>query len=95
MATYCAMGYARHMPLQIESPDDEALNRLCSELASRADALDGSGGWPAEQLRLCGEAGVFRWLRLVAARSTAIHSAVAACWNCAMSSLMNNSMVAQ
>ena len=46
---------------QITSPDDAALDRLCQELASRAGALDTSGAWPAEQLRMLGEAGVYRW----------------------------------
>lgn len=45
----------------IQSPDDPALDELCRELASRADALDSSGGWPAEQLDLCGRYGVYRW----------------------------------
>ncbi|HEX4128398.1 MAG TPA: acyl-CoA dehydrogenase family protein [Pirellulales bacterium] len=45
----------------IESPDDAALDDLCRELHQRADALDSSGHWPAEQLRLCANAGVFRW----------------------------------
>ena len=46
---------------QVASPDDAALDRLCQELASRAGALDISGTWPAEQLRMLGEAGVYRW----------------------------------
>jgi alkylation response protein AidB-like acyl-CoA dehydrogenase len=49
-----------HFP-HIESPDDVQLVRLCHELALCADALDEGGEWPAEQLRLCGEYGVFRW----------------------------------
>jgi alkylation response protein AidB-like acyl-CoA dehydrogenase len=49
------------MPAHITSPDDPALAELCRELAARAAALDDSGAWPAEQLRLCGEYGVFRW----------------------------------
>src|SRR5687767_6734088 len=40
---------------------DSQLDRLCQELSSRADALDTGGQWPAEQLRLCGEVGVYRW----------------------------------
>lgn len=51
-----------HMsPSRITTPDDPALAELCRELADRAAALDRSGGWPAEQLRLCGEAGVYEW----------------------------------
>jgi alkylation response protein AidB-like acyl-CoA dehydrogenase len=45
----------------ITSPDDPALAELCLELAALAAALDASGAWPAEQLRLCGEYGVFQW----------------------------------
>jgi alkylation response protein AidB-like acyl-CoA dehydrogenase len=48
-------------PRIINSPDDASLAELCGELASRAGALDLSGDWPAEQLRLCGEYGVFQW----------------------------------
>lgn len=45
----------------IESPRDPRLDQLCQELAARADELDSSGQWPAEQLALCGEYGVYRW----------------------------------
>ena len=45
----------------ITSPDDPALSTLCAELSSRADSLDLSGEWPAEQLRLLGEFGVYQW----------------------------------
>ncbi|HYO26498.1 MAG TPA: acyl-CoA dehydrogenase family protein, partial [Lacipirellulaceae bacterium] len=48
-------------PSIITSPDDPALAELCRELAGRAAALDASGAWPADQLRLCGEYGVFQW----------------------------------
>src|SRR5690606_5793878 len=40
---------------------DPALADLCTELRARADATDATGDWPAEQLQLCGEAGVFEW----------------------------------
>ncbi|TWT78040.1 Glutaryl-CoA dehydrogenase [Posidoniimonas polymericola] len=46
---------------KITSPDSPALAALCQELASRADATDASGEFPAEQIRLCGEAGVYEW----------------------------------
>lgn len=50
------------MPVtKITSPDDPALAELCALLAERAVGMDRSGGWPAEQLRLCGEYGVFEW----------------------------------
>ena len=45
----------------IHSPDDPALDELCAQLAQRASELDVSQEWPSEQLRLCGEAGVYRW----------------------------------
>jgi alkylation response protein AidB-like acyl-CoA dehydrogenase len=43
------------------TPDDPALDELCSRLAELAPALDEPDAWPAEQLRLCADAGVFRW----------------------------------
>jgi alkylation response protein AidB-like acyl-CoA dehydrogenase len=46
---------------KITTPDDPALADLCAELSARADATDAIGDWPGEQLRLCGEAGVFEW----------------------------------
>ena len=50
------------MTLQrITTPDDLALDALCARLAELAPALDAPGAWPAEQLRLCGEAGVYEW----------------------------------
>ena len=50
------------MPItKITSPDDPALDELCEKLASLARELDVSGEWPARQLELCGEYGVFEW----------------------------------
>src|SRR5262245_26967794 len=46
---------------RITSPDDPALAELCSQLADRAAETDRTGQWPAEQLRLCGQYGVFQW----------------------------------
>ncbi len=46
---------------RITSPDDDALTELCDELRSRAAEVDRSQAWPAESMRLCGEAGVFEW----------------------------------
>ena len=46
---------------KITSPDDPALAELCALLAERAVEMDRDGQWPAEQLRLCGEYGVFEW----------------------------------
>jgi butyryl-CoA dehydrogenase len=48
-------------PQHITSPDDSTLDALCSRLVELAPALDHADAWPAEQLRLCGEAGVFEW----------------------------------
>jgi alkylation response protein AidB-like acyl-CoA dehydrogenase len=45
----------------ITSPDDAALTRLCDALARLGGELDRTERWPREQMRLCGEAGVFRW----------------------------------
>ncbi len=45
----------------ITSPDDPLLERLCARLAELAPGLEQPGAWPGEQLRLCGEAGVFEW----------------------------------
>jgi alkylation response protein AidB-like acyl-CoA dehydrogenase len=47
--------------MKINSPDDSALTKLCDRLAAAGADLDRSGRWPAEQLRWCGEAGVFEW----------------------------------
>src|SRR5439155_3040253 len=50
------------MPLErITAPSDAALDTLCARLAELSPSLDAQGAWPAEQLRLCGEAGVFEW----------------------------------
>lgn len=50
------------MPLTIvRSPSDSALDELCQCLAEGADQIDRHGTWPAEQLELCGEAGVYEW----------------------------------
>lgn len=45
----------------VTNPDDPKLASLCRELAARASDLDKSGRWPAEQLDLCGRAGVYQW----------------------------------
>jgi alkylation response protein AidB-like acyl-CoA dehydrogenase len=46
---------------KITSPDSPELNELCDRLAERAAELDHAPRWPAEQLRLCGEYGVYEW----------------------------------
>jgi alkylation response protein AidB-like acyl-CoA dehydrogenase len=45
----------------ITQPDDPALDALCEQLAAMAAELERSERWPAEQLKLCGDAGVFSW----------------------------------
>jgi butyryl-CoA dehydrogenase len=46
---------------RITSPDAQALDGLCAELADLSSTLETQSAWPAEQLALCGEAGVFEW----------------------------------
>ena len=48
----------------ITSPDSPQLEQLCDELVRLAPKLEQPGAWPAELLRLCGEAGVFEWFVL-------------------------------
>ncbi len=48
-------------PKKINSPDDPALAELGAQLAQRAADLDCTGHWPTDQLRLCGEYGVYEW----------------------------------
>jgi alkylation response protein AidB-like acyl-CoA dehydrogenase len=45
----------------ILSPDEPAFETLCRRLSANADALDAEGAWPAEQLELCRQQGVFGW----------------------------------
>ena len=45
----------------ITSPDSPKLDALGAALLELTPKLDAPGAWPAEQLRLCGEAGVFEW----------------------------------
>ncbi len=45
----------------IATPDSPELEELCQRLASAASSLDQQRAWPVEQLRDCGQAGVFRW----------------------------------
>lgn len=46
---------------KIRTPDSPALAELCDALASMASDLDRTGNWPARQLELCGEYGIFEW----------------------------------
>lgn len=46
---------------RVTSADDSQFDELASRLIALAPTLDRPNSWPAEQLRLCGEAGVFEW----------------------------------
>lgn len=46
---------------RITSPDDPALSELCEKLTQLADETDQKNLWPAKQLQLCGQGGVFEW----------------------------------
>ena len=45
---------------RITSPNDPALAELCQRLRELGETLE-AAAWPEEQLRLCGEYGVFEW----------------------------------
>jgi alkylation response protein AidB-like acyl-CoA dehydrogenase len=45
----------------IRSPTDPAIEALATELARLGGELDQTEAWPTEQLRMCGQAGVFEW----------------------------------
>ncbi len=45
----------------IATPADSSLDALCDQLKHLSGELDRTEKWPREQLRLCGEAGVFAW----------------------------------
>jgi alkylation response protein AidB-like acyl-CoA dehydrogenase len=45
----------------ITSPDSPEITELCARLAEMAIDLDRRPRWPEEQLRLCGEYGVYEW----------------------------------
>jgi alkylation response protein AidB-like acyl-CoA dehydrogenase len=46
---------------EILKPENSELEVLCAALAAGAEQLDRSGDWPAEQLQLCADYGVYRW----------------------------------
>ncbi|NOY40874.1 MAG: acyl-CoA/acyl-ACP dehydrogenase [Planctomycetes bacterium] len=48
-------------PTKITSPEDPALAELCKTLAGLAQDVDRTGDWPAQQLQLCADYGVFEW----------------------------------
>ena len=45
----------------IESPNGEAMDHFCRQLRQWSVRWVGVADWPAESLRACGRAGVFRW----------------------------------
>ncbi len=45
----------------ITTPEDANLDELCDQLAELAPQLDAPDAWPAHQLALCGQYGVYRW----------------------------------
>jgi alkylation response protein AidB-like acyl-CoA dehydrogenase len=45
----------------IQSPDDPLLQELAVRLTELHSTLDGESAWPAQQLQLCGQYGVFEW----------------------------------
>lgn len=45
----------------IETPTCPALDQLCERLSAAAGELDVPEAWPKEQLKWCGDAGVYRW----------------------------------
>jgi alkylation response protein AidB-like acyl-CoA dehydrogenase len=52
-------------PTPIQSADAPALRDLCEQLAARAAEIDRNQRWPEEQLRLCGDYGVYEWFQPV------------------------------
>lgn len=45
----------------IASPESPALTELCDQLRQASSAIANASAWPATQLRLCGDFGVFTW----------------------------------
>jgi alkylation response protein AidB-like acyl-CoA dehydrogenase len=46
---------------KIRSPDDPLLEKLCESLRAASSRLEDDDGWPQEQLRDCGQQGVYEW----------------------------------
>ena len=46
---------------RITEPSDVSLNSLCAALREAAPQLEVEHAWPAKQLQLCAESGVFEW----------------------------------
>jgi alkylation response protein AidB-like acyl-CoA dehydrogenase len=46
---------------RITSPENPAFDELASGLVTLAPSLDRPNAWPSDQLKLCGEFGVFEW----------------------------------
>lgn len=45
----------------ITNPQSDLLDELCGQLSASAGQWKGVSHWPAESLKRCGDAGVFRW----------------------------------
>lgn len=45
----------------IQSPSDDSLAKLCSQLSDWAPRWHSTHDWPAESLSICGQSGVYRW----------------------------------
>jgi alkylation response protein AidB-like acyl-CoA dehydrogenase len=45
----------------IDTPTSPALDHLCERLSAAAGELEVPEAWPKEQLKWCGDAGVYRW----------------------------------
>ncbi len=46
---------------EIITPDSDNLGALCAQLSEKAKSLQTAQDWPAEQLQICADHGVFRW----------------------------------
>ncbi|MFT5527025.1 MAG: alkylation response protein AidB-like acyl-CoA dehydrogenase [Pirellulaceae bacterium] len=46
---------------EIRTPQDPAMSELCNQLLELGNDLAGTGQWPAQQLQLCADHGVYRW----------------------------------
>ena len=49
------------MSQKINAPHDPSLQELCSKLRELNSTLEADAAWPAQQIRLCGQYGVFEW----------------------------------
>lgn len=61
--TWFANNLNNLMPIStfVDRIDSQSLQALCQTLADHAAELEKPGTWPAKQLEICGNAGVYRW----------------------------------